>query len=159
MSVTAHDLNLETLDSLAGYDALCLFVAEDERPLKGAAGWVDWRICGGLSRVLKDGFFVGAQADSLLVPTLGRFPMPRIFVIGLGPSKAMSPDSLGRALAKAAEVLGKAKMESVALELPGEGVLDEGTRAGALKAQFLPSFKNRKVAVLGGKQLQRLLAD
>ncbi|MBX5484750.1 MAG: peptidase M17 [Myxococcaceae bacterium] len=159
MSVTTHDISLETLDALQGYDALCLFVGEDERPLQGTAGYVDWRMCGGLSHVLKEGFFTGAEADSLLVPTLGRFPIPRIFVIGVGASKRVNPESLGRVLARAAEVLGKVKAESVALEIPGEGVVDEGTRAGAFKTQFLPAFKNRRVAVLGGKPLQRLLAD
>lgn len=157
MSVTAHDISFETLDALEGYDSLCLFVAEDERPLKGAAGWVDWRLCGALSRVLMDGFFVGAEADSLLLPTSGKFPMPRVFVIGLGQSKRLNPDALGRVLAKATEVLKRANAEAIAIELPGEGVLDDGTRAGALKAQLLPGFQKAKVAVLGGRQLGRLV--
>lgn len=157
MIVTAHDIGFDTLDGLQSYDSLCLFVAEDERPLKGAAGWVDWRMCGTLSRVLMNGFFVGAEADSLLVPTLGRFPVPRVFVIGLGPAKKLGPEALGRVLGKAAEVLQRAKAEAVALELPGEGLLDEGTRAGAFKAQFVPALKKAKIAVLGGKGLARLL--
>ena len=35
MKVTAHDIAMETLDALEGIDALCLFVGEDERPLRG----------------------------------------------------------------------------------------------------------------------------
>ena len=34
MSVTTHELGFESLDALSGVDSLCLFVSEDERPLK-----------------------------------------------------------------------------------------------------------------------------
>lgn len=159
MSVTTHDIGLEALDSLDGYDALCLFVGEDQRPLRGAAGYVDWRLCGALSRVLLERFFTGAEGDTLLLPTHGRFPVSRIFVIGLGNTRGMTPESLGRALERAAQTLQKAKVENVAVELPAEGALDEGTRAGALKAQFLPAFKKSKVAVFSGKQLGRMLGE
>lgn len=158
MSVTSHDVGLESLDALEGYDALCLFVAEDERPLRGAAGFADWRLCGALSRVLIEKFFTGAEGDSLLLPTSGRFPMGRIFVFGVGPSKKLDAAALGRALERASQTLQKAKVESVALEVPGESVLDEGVRGGAFKAQFLPAFKKAKVAVLGPKSLGRLVS-
>ncbi|HZA49766.1 MAG TPA: M17 family peptidase N-terminal domain-containing protein [Myxococcaceae bacterium] len=158
MNVTAHEIGMETLDALDGIDALCLFVGEDERPLRGTAGYVDWRMCGALSRVLQDGFFTGAQNDSLLLPTSGRFPMWRIFVIGLGRKQALTPDVLARALGKAAETLQRAQVQSVALEIPGEGVLEDGLRARALTARFLPAFSSQsRVAVLGGEAIARLL--
>ena len=86
-----------------------------------------------------------------------RPPHSSVFVIGLGQSKRLNPDALGRVLAKATEVLKRANAEAIAIELPGEGVLDDGTRAGALKAQLLPGFQKAKVAVLGGRQLGRLV--
>ncbi|WNG35892.1 peptidase M17 [Archangium violaceum] len=157
MNVAAYDVGLEGLDSLEGVDALCLFVGEDDRPLPGSAGYVDWRLCGSLSRVLQSGFFVGAREDSLLLPSDGRFPVPRIFVIGLGQRRGMDASSLGEALANAGQVLAKAKVEAVALEIPGVGALDEGTRASALTERFLPAFKGKKVAVLADKELARRL--
>ncbi|WNG46316.1 peptidase M17 [Archangium minus] len=157
MNVAAYDIGLEGLDSLEGVDALCLFVGEDDRPLPGSAGYVDWRLCGSLSRVLQSGFFVGAREDSLLLPSDGRFPVPRIFVIGLGQRRGMDASSLGEALANAGQVLAKAKVEAVALEIPGVGALDEGTRASALTERFLPAFKGKKVAVLADKELARRL--
>lgn len=157
MNVTAHDIGFEALDGLEGIDALCLFVGEDERPLRGTAGYVDWRLCGALSRVLQEGFFTGAQNDSLLLPTSGRFPIWRIFVIGIGRSRSLTADALSHALGKAAETLSRARVESVALEVPGDGVLDDGLRARALTARFLPSFSHSRVAVLGGEGIARLL--
>ncbi len=43
------EAGLDALDALKGFEALCCFVTEDERPLSGAAGFVDWRLCGELA--------------------------------------------------------------------------------------------------------------
>jgi hypothetical protein len=157
VNVAAYDVGLQGLDSLEGVDALCLFVGEDDRPLPGSAGYVDWRLCGALSRVLQSGFFVGARDDSLLLPTDGRFPVPRVFIIGLGRRKGLDASSLGEVLATAARVMAKAKVEGVALEIPGAGQLEDATRASALNEKFLPAFKGQRVAVLADKELARRL--
>ena len=80
--------------ALGGVDALCLFVAEDDRPLPSTAGYVDWRLCGALSRVLKAGFFTGAKDDWLLLPSDGKLAVPRIFVVGLGARKRLDAGAL-----------------------------------------------------------------
>jgi leucyl aminopeptidase len=157
VSVTAYDIGFEGLDALAGVDALCLFVAEDDRPLPGTAGYVDWRLCGSLSRVLKAGFFTGVKDDWLLLPSDGRLPFPRVFAVGLGPRSALNKEALGAALASAARVLAKAKVESVALEIPGGGQVDEAAQAAALQQHFLPGFKGKHVAILADKALAKLL--
>lgn len=157
MSVTTYDIGLEGLDALTGVDALCLFVAEDDRPLPGTAGFVDWRLSGALSRVLKQKFFTGTRQDWLLLPSDGRLPITRIFVVGLGARKDLDADTLGQALANAAQVLGKAQVESVAMELPGGGQVDEAAQAQALQRHFLPAFKGKRVTVLAEKGLAKLL--
>jgi hypothetical protein len=158
VNVSAHELGLGGLDSLADVDALCLFVGEDDRPLPGTAGYVDWRLCGALSRVLQSGFFVGAQDDSLLLPTDGRFAAPRVFVMGLGQRRGLDPSSLGEALASAGQVLTRARVQAVALEVPGQGTLDDSVRLSALQERFLPAFHGKKVAVLADKDLARRLS-
>lgn len=157
MSLTTNDIGLEGLDALAGVDALCLFVAEDDRPLPGTAGFVDWRLSGALSRVLKQKFFTGTRQDWLLVPSDGRLPITRIFVVGLGVRKELDAGTLGQALANAAQVLGKAQVESVALEIPGGGRLDEADQAQAFQQHFLSAFKSKRVTVLADKGLAKLL--
>ncbi len=157
MSVTTYDIGLEGLDALGGVDALCLFVAEDDRPLPSTAGFVDWRLSGYLSRVLKQKFFTGARQDWLLLPSDGRLSITRIFVVGLGVRKDLDADTLGKALANAAQVLGKARVESVALEIPGGGRVDEAAQAQALQQHFLPAFQGKRVTVLAEKGLAKLL--
>jgi hypothetical protein len=156
MSLSTHEIGLDALDGLSKVDAICLFVAEDERPLRGTAGFVDWRLCGELSRVLQKGFFTGVQNDWLLVPSRGRLPAPRIFVGGIGRAKQLTPLTLGAALESAARTLAKARSAGVAIEVPGAGALDEQARAAALTNGFLPGFSGH-VAVLADKGLARLL--
>ncbi len=96
---------LDALDGLSGIEALCCFVVEDERPLSGATGYLDWRLCGGLSKILGSGFFVGAPGDKLLVPTDARIPAKRVFAMGLGKLNAVTALGLEHALTQAAAML------------------------------------------------------
>ncbi len=155
MSVTTHEVGFEGLDALGGVDALCLFVAEDDRPLPSTAGYVDWRMCGALSRVLKGGLFTGVKDDWLLLPSDGKLPVPRIFVVGLGPRKALDAAGLGEALGNAARVLAKAKVDSVGLG-PRSGLNKEALGAAlASAARVLAKAKVESVAleIPGGGQV------
>lgn len=109
---------LETLDGLAGVESLCCFVTEDERPFGGATGFVDWRLCGELSRTAASGFFRGAPAERLLLPTRGALPARRLFLVGLGRADALSKGALEQALEGAARMLAGAQVASVALAFP-----------------------------------------
>ncbi len=156
MTLRHQDLQLETLDMLHGVDTLCLFVAEDERPLTGASGLSDWRLCGQLSRLLAGGFFTGAEGDSLLLPSDGRLPPGRIVVLGVGRG-AWSAARLRGALSRGAQVLDRARVASVALEVPAAGALDEATRAALLQQAFVPAFHGQTVLVLTDRALARQL--
>jgi leucyl aminopeptidase len=157
VSTTAHEIGLEGLDALGGVDALLLFVGEDERPLQGSAGYVDWRLCGQLSRLLEAGFFTGAAGDSLLLPSDGRLPPARIFAVGLGRRETLDAARLTAVLKEAARVLTKAGAQSVALEVPGAERVDDAARAAALQQAFLPAFTGKRVALLADKAFVRLL--
>ncbi len=110
--------DLEGLDSLQGVESLCCFVTEDERPLSGAVGFLDWRLCGELSGVLRSKFFVGAPGDTLLLPTRERVPARRVFAVGLGKAGAVTALGLEHALAAAAGMLTRAQVSAVALAFP-----------------------------------------
>ena len=157
MNVSAHDVGLEALDAIQGVDTLCLFVGEDERPLRGVAGFVDWRLCGALSRVLIEKFFTGAPGDQLLFPTEGRLPMARIFVVGIGKGPELTPESLAKTLSAAATMLNRAQAASVALEVPGAGRLADSARAKALEKNFLAELKAGRVAVVAEKAFKSLV--
>lgn len=134
-------VGLEALDSLSGVEALCCFVTEDERPLSGAAGFLDWRLCGELSRVLGSGFFIGAPGDKLLVPTDARVPARRIFAIGLGRSQSVTALGLEHALTGAAAMLTRAQVPSVALAFPTLPKAVAGQRDELVERAFAPHFQ------------------
>ena len=141
-------LALDALDPLP-VDTVCLFVTEDERPLSGAAGYVDWRLCGQLSRLLVDGFFKGARGESLLLPSNGRIGPSRVVVLGLGPGgEALHEGVLRSALSQAADVLNRARVDSVALELPGRGAMPSPERTSAFDEAFVPAFRGARVTLL-----------
>jgi hypothetical protein len=66
-------------------DALALTYFEDERPLRGLAGQVDWRLCGQLSRWIARGRLTGASGERALLPTVRRLGPERLLLHGLGP--------------------------------------------------------------------------
>ncbi|MDQ3263184.1 MAG: peptidase M17 [Myxococcota bacterium] len=156
MQLTTHEPGFESLDTLSDLEALCVFVGEDERPLRGIAGYLDWRMCGGLSRVLVSEFFQGAAGDCLLLPSHGRIAIPRVFVCGMGPLQG-AREQLGSLMTAAADRLTRAKVRSVALELPQLPGLDETERVRVIRERFLPKFKGDRVAVLADKSVSRLL--
>lgn len=131
---------LDALDALNGIEAICCFVLEDDRPLSGAPGYLDWRLCGGLSKILASGFFVGAPGDKLLLPSDARVPARRIFAVGLGPSAAVTPPGVEHALGVAALMLSKAHVESVALAFPALPRAIAAARDELVDRAFAPRF-------------------
>ncbi len=156
MNLGTAEIGLEGLDTLES-ESLCLFVPQDERPLSGAPGFADWRLNGGLSKRLLEGFFTGSFKELLLLPSAGLLPSKRIFAVGVGPLKQLDATRLGELLELAATTLKKAGAESVALSLPPTG-LDDATRAALVRDHFVPSFGHRGVTVLAERGLKAALA-
>ena len=159
MRLSFADAGLATLDLLLGeFDALCLFIFEDERPLRGAAGYVDWRLCGALSRVLQDGRFTGQHGDALLFPTLGRLAPPRIFCFGAGPRSAFTAASFATVVRKAGEAMSLAGSKAFATEVPALGS-DDVERAREFLTHGATPFKGQRILLLGqGKALAKAFA-
>lgn len=127
--MTRLEPSLSAVDALLGYEAICCFVTEDERPLGGAAGFVDWRLCGALSRQLKSGFFEGRPGERLLVPSQGAVTPAKVFAVGLGRSGSVTALGLEHGVKQAADMLKRAQVATAALTFPrlplGEAVLRE----------------------------------
>jgi hypothetical protein len=104
----------------ASADVLALGIFEDERPLRGAAGLADWRLCGRLTRLLKSGRIRGKRGETLMVPPAGhRLPFPRLVLFGLGPSDAYGEARYREDVHRIREVLSKAGFHRYALQPPG----------------------------------------
>ncbi|HZH03532.1 MAG TPA: M17 family peptidase N-terminal domain-containing protein [Myxococcaceae bacterium] len=159
MKISAHDIGVEPLDALSWIEALCLFIREDERPLRGMAGFADWRMCGKLSRVLMENFFKGELSETLLLPTDGRLALPRIFAFGLGSAQALSGDRIAEALTHAGRALSRAGIQSVAMELPGAGLVAEEERVRLWTHSFAATFRGNSVAALTERAVAKLLPE
>lgn len=113
----AAPLALETLDALPTPDLLA-FVGEEERPLRGLAGLVDWRLCGGLTRVLVAGHFNGSPGESLLTVAGGRLPSERIFLVGVGGTRDLARGEPGAWAHAAFQSAARAGATRIATALP-----------------------------------------
>lgn len=119
-------------------ESLAICICSDVRPLAGLAGYIDWRLCGRISDLLRKGVVTGASREKVLVPTLGRVGLQngngpkRIFLFGWGPQKSILDGATER-LAWMVDVLQTAKIERVAIALPEPavvllGLVDEHVR-------------------------------
>lgn len=150
MRLSFAEACLPSLDALAGVEALCLFVFEDERPLRGLAGLADWRLCGGLSRILMEGRFVGEPGDALLFPVWGRLGPSKVFCFGAGRRKGHGKQAFGDSVRRACEAMSKAGVKSFATFLPPlEGAGGEAERARVFLAEGAVAFKGERVVLFG----------
>src|SRR5262249_61623679 len=85
MDLTSFPLTLEAVDQAAA-ESLCLFVGKDERPLRGLAGLVDWRLLARLSRLLRGGQITGDTGEAVLTSPGARLGFRKMFLFGIGPA-------------------------------------------------------------------------
>ncbi len=103
----------------AGGDALVLTFFREERPLRGAAGLADWRLCGRLSRLIKLGRVRGDNGESLLMPCGRRLPFRRILLLGLGGSRPFGDEVFRGHVRRIREVMKRAGIQEYAVQPPG----------------------------------------
>ena len=77
------ELGCERIDR-AEADLLVAGFFADERPLRGAVGRADWRLCGLISEQLAADRLRGQPGDALLLVTSGKLAVPYVLALGLG---------------------------------------------------------------------------
>ena len=117
-TVTFLPLELRSLDKLRA-DLLVLSVFEDERPLRGLSGLIDWRTAGMLSRFLVRGHVTGQEGEIVLFPPGGKVGVSRGLILGLGNASAYDEKRYARVVADAADHISRLRLKSLALSLPG----------------------------------------
>ena len=101
-------------------DVLVTGFFQDERPLKGSSGWMDWRLNGMLSRFLVEKRLIGDWQEKFLIPSQGRV-MPRmILLLGLGKVREYSYLRLRELSPYILEILKKLNTSNICLSLPYE---------------------------------------
>ena len=113
----------DLLDGAQLPEALILPFFSDERPLRGAAGLCDFRLCGRLSRMLQGGKIGGAFGETTLYPPVGagraRLPFARLVLFGLGPASELSEARALEAGLKLGRIAARLKLGRYAVVLPG----------------------------------------
>ncbi len=99
-------------------DTLLLPVPEDERPLRGDAGWIDWRLCGEISRHLLSGYVTGKSGEAILFPVRAPLRATRMLLLGVGPRAGLSDGVVQRMMGEAALRLSELGSRSALLALP-----------------------------------------
>jgi hypothetical protein len=99
-------------------DALLVPIPEDERPLRGDAGRLDWRLGGEISRLLLSGFASGKRGEAVLVTGGARVASRRIVLVGVGRAADLPGRNLERSTRAAVARLLALRAGSAALALP-----------------------------------------
>lgn len=110
-------LSIEDVD-LQECDLLVTGFFEDERPLKGTCGLIDWRLNGMLSRLLQEGRMTGEWQETTLIPSRGRLTPPFILLLGLGKVRDYSTLRLRALFPRLFETLRNLKSSRVCLSFP-----------------------------------------
>ena len=112
----------------------------DVRPLRGAAGLVDWRLCGFLSKLIIRGRVAAQFGEQTLLPGAGRLPFDKVLLFGLGERSAFDVERFDEAMLRIFRALDRLNTRAAALELPGRAV---GAIEAALAAERLHSVARR----------------
>jgi len=118
MPLSVLPLDLARWDE-AQRDCLVLPVFRDDRPLRGAAGLADWRLCGKLSRLLRASRATAEPGETMLLPPGRRLRFQRILWFGLGDAKGYNDDRFRRDLHWILDVVTRAGAKDWAVQAPG----------------------------------------
>lgn len=118
MALSVLPLDLSRWDESAR-DMLVLPVFKDDRPLRGAAGLADWRLCGRLSRLLKANRATAEAGETMLLPPGRRLKFKRVMWFGLGDAKGYTDERFRKDLAWIRTVVKEAGATDWSLQAPG----------------------------------------
>ena len=135
MSVSLLPAELARWDQAPPGDVLCVLVWTDVRPLRGAAGLLDWRLCGRLSAMLAKGKVTGAEGEQTLFPTAHRLPWRLVLALGVGPRRDFGDRRFSASVRRAFDAGRGLGARRLALALPGR----DGERAASGAAATLTS--------------------
>jgi hypothetical protein len=111
---------LRLLDS-ASVELCACSIWSDERPIRGLAGLLDWRLGGRMSALLQSGFFRGEPGETLLVPGKPHVPFEKVLVVGLGCRADFNEERFRQGLLHIASALERLRIRKAVVELPGRG--------------------------------------
>jgi hypothetical protein len=117
--------NLRSLDS-SGTELVACTVWQDQLPMRGAAGLLDWRLAGALSRLARTGFLGGEVGEVLFLPGRPRLCFEKVLVFGLGNRSGFGESTFRSVVSHLLRALAGLRVRRAVVELPGrvDGVLE-----------------------------------
>lgn len=97
-------------------EGMVVSIYENERPLAGLAGWLDWRFRGALSHFIQSGFITGKEGECAYLPVVQQEKTFHLILIGAGNNS--SPGQRGSLPAESLKEL-KKNLTSLRLEKIG----------------------------------------
>ena len=140
-------VDLARWDQAPAADLLAVGFYSDVRPLRGAAGLLDWRLDGRLSALIVAGHLTGAAEEQLLIPSRKRLPWTLTLACGLGPTATMDESRLQRAVGRTLVTMRGMGLQRLAIALPGR----DGERIPARRALqlFLQEAEETSPGIVG----------
>ncbi len=158
MALSVLPLDLARWDENAR-DCLVLPVFRDDRPLRGAAGLADWRLCGRLSRLLKANRATAEQGETMMLPPGRRLRFKRVLWFGLGDAKGYTDDRLRKDLTWIADVVAKAGASDWAVQAPGRASGLIGARRAVEVILEDQALAQQSITLLGDPSGQKDIAE
>lgn len=118
MKVRLVKPDLHELDNSAA-DVAAVGIFVEDRPPRGLAGLLDWRLCGRLSEAIMDGHIQASFREAVLMPSYGRLPVDKVCVFGLGSRKDFTPSRARETAWVISDALQKLRVRSFVTSLPG----------------------------------------
>jgi hypothetical protein len=111
---------LRRLDDASAELCTCA-IWSDERPMRGLAGLLDWRLGGRLSALIQAGFLDGRRGEVLLVPGKPHVPFEKVLLVGLGPRADFDDAAFRETVRLVARAFEGMRVRRAVVELPGRG--------------------------------------
>src|SRR5215831_6028412 len=105
-------------DQARSGDLMLVPIWTDVRPLRGASGLLDWRMCGRLSSFMLAGKVTGAEGEQTLFPSGGRLAWRLVLAVGGGARAEFTEKRLRALMRRTLQTLRGLQATRIALALP-----------------------------------------
>ena len=143
----------------AAHDALLLPIFSDERPLRGAAGLADWRLCGKLSRLVHANRASADSGETIMLPPGRRLKFTRLLWFGLGDARAYNDERFRKDLTWILTVVRKAGITEWVTQAPGRASGLIGARRAIEIMLEEPAMADHNVTLLEDPAGQKDIAE
>ena len=130
MKINVLNADVTTIEG----DALLVNLFEGVKEPQGATAAIDNMLGGGISQLIASGEIKGKLNEVSLIHTLGRIPLKRVVVLGLGKQSELTLDKIRQVSAVGCRFLQKKGVTSIATIVNGAGVggIEPATAAAAI---------------------------